>query len=44
MTEKAGKGDRGYGVADRANSKALHQQRWGRGKAKQECFVIPIWK
>ena len=30
-----GKGDRGYGVIDRANGKALHQLWKGRGRAKQ---------
>ena len=36
-----GKGDRGYGVTDRANGKALHQQQWGRGRAKQVLLSHP---
>ena len=35
------KGDRGYGVTDRANGKALHQQWWGRGRAKQVLLSHP---
>jgi hypothetical protein len=34
-------GDKGYGVTDRANGKALHQQRRGRGKAKQVLLSHP---
>ena len=33
-----GKGDREYGVTDRANCKALPQQWQGRGKAKQDLL------
>ena len=36
-----GKGDRGYGVTDRANGKALHQQWQGRGRAKQVLLSHP---
>jgi hypothetical protein len=34
-------GDRGYGVTDRANGKALHQQQQGRGRAKQVLLSHP---
>ena len=36
-----GKGDRGYGVTDRANGKALHKQQRGRGRAKQVLLSHP---
>ena len=36
-----GKGDGGYGVTDRANGKALHQQQQGRGRAKQVLLSHP---
>ena len=41
MTEEVGKGDRGYGVTDRANGKVLPQQRWARGRAKQGLLNHP---
>ena len=41
MTKEAGKGVRRYGVTDRANGKALHQQWQGRGRAKQVLLSHP---
>jgi hypothetical protein len=41
MTKEAGKGVRRYGVTDRANGKALHQQWQGRGRAKQGLLSHP---
>ena len=39
--KEAEKGDGGYGVTDKANVKAIHQQKQGRGRAKQILLTHP---
>ena len=41
MTQEVGKGDREYGVTDKPNGNALHQQQQGRGRAKQVLLSHP---